>query len=168
MNKKDWWKAVQQFVFSIGMGSLLTGYLFLRYVSKTVSLKDKILKMVYPDGAIDERAVFFISIVILSGMYALFVAPLLFQNSKWTGIKIAILIFAFFAIFIGVVIVVVTGKISLFCTVVFWMSLIYVCWISIDVLKAIYNWVKTSEGSFDLAKMTFIWGVIVFILGKVW
>ena len=47
-------------------------------------------------------------------------------------------------------------------------TVIYLVWFSIDVLKEIYFWTrinKSKEDQVDVTKLTFIWAIIVFILG---
>lgn len=45
---------------------------------------------------------------------------------------------------------------------------IYIVWITIDILKIIYTWTKidkSAEKQVDVSKLTFIWAIIVFIIG---
>jgi len=68
------------------------------------------------------------------------------------------------------VVIIVRGELTALATGVIWLSLAYISWLGIEVLKAIYRWLiidKGKENQFDVAKLTFIWVIIAFVLGKI-
>lgn len=163
-------KYIQKGLLSIGIGGILSWYGLTQYVSNIPFLQTKIPELLKIEDVFDWSAILFLSTVLLIGVFSLFAAPLLSQK-KGTflqGIKIALLLLSFLSIILGIVVCSVTAKVTLFCAVAIWLSIVYICWIMIDILQIVYHWLKTEDGSFDLAKMVFIWGIVGFIIGKVW
>lgn len=163
-------KCIQKSLLSIGIGGILSWYGITQYISYVRFSQTKIAELEKIEELFDWPAILFLSTVLLIGIFSLFAAPLLSQKkgSFLQGVEIALVLLSFIIIILGVVVCGVTEKITLFCTVTVWLSVVYISWVTIDILQIIYRWLKVEDGSFDLAKMVFIWGIVGFIIGKVW
>lgn len=66
---------------------------------------------------------------------------------------------------------IITGRISKELIVVTYLFIIISVWILVDIFKLIYNWLINSnkkEKQIDVAKITFVWAVITFVLNLIW
>ena len=66
--------------------------------------------------------------------------------------------------------VIVRGEIFLSYMVVIWLSSIYIAWFFLGIINIVYQWVKsgTENEQLNMVKLTFLWTIIAFIIGKVW
>lgn len=161
---------LQKGLLSIGIGSILSWYGITQYISHIRFFLAEMPALQKIDETFDWSAILFLSTALLIGIFSLFAAPLLSQKKEsfLQGIKITLVLLSFIIIFLGIVVSGVTGKVTLFCVVTIWLSVVYISWVTMDILQIIYQWLKSEDGSFDLAKMVFIWGIVGFIIGKVW
>ncbi len=157
-------------LLEIGIGGFIA-YFFIQFMKLkllplSVELNFAVMNGTLPDVKIEiaEAAVFMISV------FVLLIAPLFIHWNKSAGLKIVMLLFVFFADIGGVMTVVVRGEIFTFFIFVIWFSAIYITWLCFGIGKILYAWVKTSSADpgFDIVKLTFVWTIIAFIIGKVW
>lgn len=59
------------------------------------------------------------------------------------------------------------GEIFPFAFIISWAFLTYVLFLGFIAIRDIYLWMKKEDGDVDLGKLVFVWGVIIFILGRI-
>lgn len=170
MKKENIFKKLGKVLFSIGVGGLIACYLIRLCEIKLLPLSEPIKRMVISGNMEDMRNSMLEVIILLISTYALFVAPLFIHWNKSFGKRVLVLLFVFFIDLSGSVIALASGEISLLYITVIWLSSIYVTWFCVGIAGIIYSWLQvgTKDTQLDMVKLTFIWTIIAFVLGKVW
>lgn len=90
-------------------------------------------------------------------IFALFTAPSLIRWDNRSVINVSLLLLAIIADVAGIIAVIVLSM------------CIYVKNI-LEMIQKLYHWITTEseENHYDIVKMTFIWTIIAFIIGKIW
>lgn len=103
-------------------------------------------------------------------IFTLFAAPSLLRWDNRSEINIMGLIFAIVMDIAGIMTVIVRGEIFGSYVVIVLLSMCIYVKNTIDILHKLYHWIKTGteDNQYDIAKMTFIWVIIAFIIGKIW
>ena len=155
---------------SVGCGGFLAYYLIEMCRAKLLPVSEEIRELVETGRIQDIKIDAVEPIIMLISIFSLLIAPLFIQWNKKSGIKILTLLCAFFIDTSGAIIVIATGEISKLYMICLWISSIYVVWICMEIIHVIYAWVRvqTPGDHYDIAKLTFLWAIIAFILGKVW
>lgn len=174
MENKIQLKVFGKMAFIMGIGGFLA-YYFIQYIKfKVPMIAAKIRPLIMEKGfqAIHIEGIEFF--IFASSLFLLLLAPFLIECGKKentrTWIHIFILIFLCFINSAGIIISIARGNIFFAYIIVIWVSSIYVTWIMYNTMKKLYQWIKisTERESFDIVKMTFIWTILAFIIGKVW
>lgn len=61
-------------------------------------------------------------------------------------------------------------QLTLAASILVWCSMTLFIWISFDIVNLIYDWLlikENEEGSLNSAKLTLLWGILVFIMGLI-
>ena len=92
------------------------------------------------------------------------------EGGKKAGKRCLILLCFLFIDFCSLISVIVRGELFHIYIVVVWVSSIYFVWMCFEILGVLYRWMKTESAgqTIDVVKLTFLWTIIAFILGKVW
>lgn len=157
-------------LLAIGIGGLITYYLIEMSRVKLLSLSTKMWGMTV-SGDMENIGVGELeTLIFLVSIFALFIAPLFIQWDKKAGMKILILFLAGFAVVSSGIVAIIQGEVLPACMIIAWLSFSYIVWFILGILKILYSWIKagTTDSQFDMVKLTFIWTVIAFIIGKVW
>ena len=157
-------------LLSFGLGGIAAFYMIQFSVIKLLPLS-KEMKEIMLNGASQDFGVgVFVSVILLVSLFALLAAPLFLQWDENAGIKILILLLVFCSDAVGMLTVIVRGEIFLSYMAVIWISSIYIAWFSLGIINIVYQWVKsgTENVQFNMVKLTFLWTIIAFIIGKVW
>lgn len=157
-------------LLSFGLGGIAAFYMIQFSVIKLLPLS-KEMKEIMQNGASQDFGIgVFVAVILLVSLFALLAAPLFFQWDENAGIKILILLLAFCSDAVGMLTVIVRGEIFLSYMVVIWISSIYIAWFSLGIINIVYQWVKsgTENEQLNMVKLTFLWTIIAFIIGKVW
>lgn len=163
-------KIIGRGLLVVGIASLITYYLIkvssIKLISLSLELKEQITT-----GKIENVGIGMLeNLPLLVGTFALMVAPLFIKWDNSAGKKMLVLLFVLFVDIASAVTVVVRGQLFTAYVMVIWGSAIYITWFLLGVADILYLWVRTgtSDGQFDVVKLTFIWTVIAFIIGKAW
>ncbi len=103
-------------------------------------------------------------------IFALFAAPSLVRWDSRSAINVSLLLLAIIADVAGIIAVITRGEIFENYVIVIVLSMcIYVKNI-LEMIQKLYHWITTEpeENHYDIVKMTFIWTIIAFIIGKIW
>ena len=152
-------------ILSFGVGNMIYFYL-INYIYKNIIGRVKSYIENIDNVSNIGDTVFYGGQYLLIG-FMMVIISVLFLN-KLEKTKYLILLFVFSIIFgtIGLVAVVVTeNKIFLF-SLLFLLSICLLIYILINVLRNIYVWLKidkSKDKQIDVAKLTFIWGIIIFL-----
>ena len=170
MEKKHIEKMVGKIFLSLGSGGILAVYLVNLCRLKLLPISEEIGKLIAIENMTGTEVNALEPAIILISIFSFLISPLFIKWNKKRGIEILILFFAFFIDISGAVIVVASGEISGFYIFCLWITATYVSWICIEIINILYYWIKkdTSESHYDIVKLTFVWTIIAFILGKVW
>lgn len=170
MEKKHIEKMVGKIFLSLGGGGILAVYLVNLCRLKLLPISEEIGKLIAIENMTGTEINALEPAIILISIFSFLISPFFIQWNKKRGIEILILFFAFFIDISGAVIVVASGEISGFYIFCLWITATYVSWICIEIINILYYWIKedTSESHYDIVKLTFVWTIIAFILGKVW
>ena len=100
-------------------------------------------------------------VVAIVSIFTLFTAPSLIRWDNRSVINVSLLLLAIIADVAGMIAVITRGEILSMC--------IYVKNI-LEMIQKLYHWITTEseENHYDIVKMTFIWTIIAFIIGKIW
>ena len=103
-------------------------------------------------------------------VFAILSAPFFMEGEKKAGKRCLILLCFLFIDFCSLISVIVRGELFHIYIVVVWVSSIYFVWMCFEILGVLYRWMKTESAgqTIDVVKLTFLWTIIAFILGKVW
>lgn len=158
-----------KFVFSLGMGGLLAIYIIelcrmkvIPVLKETEDLYEIFVNLNIVDINVIEIYIIAISIV------AIISSPLLSKKDLKRSYEVFFLITVFVFEIICFMSMVINKDINKLFIVGTTITSIYLVWIFIDILKIIYAWIKIDksvEKQVDVAKLTFIWAIIAFILG---
>jgi len=157
-----------EILFSIGAGSLLAFYLIELCKVKLVPLSDEIEKLILTGNTQAIYMGLLEYVIFMVGVIAILIAPLLSQRNKGVGIKVFLLLVLALIDIGGVITVIAQGRVFSTFILVVWISSVYMTWFCIGVMKIIYGWIKIDKeekNQFDVAKLTFIWAIIAFLLG---
>lgn len=104
-------------------------------------------------------------------IFTLFTAPSLIRwDNNRSVINVSLLLLAIIADVAGIIAVITRGEIFENYVIVIVLSMcIYVKNI-LEMIQKLYHWITTEseENHYDIVKMTFIWTIIAFIIGKIW
>ena len=103
-------------------------------------------------------------------IFALFTAPSLIRWDNRSVINVSLLLLTIIADVAGIIAVITRGEIFENYVIVIVLSMcIYVKNI-LEMIQKLYHWITTEseENHYDIVKMTFIWTIIAFIIGKIW
>lgn len=163
-------KKVGKALLSLGIGGCAACYLI--ELSRTELLPfAKKVETAIQTGMFQSVGIGMIeTFIFLCSIFSLLTAPLFLQWNKKEGKKILILLFLLFIDVSGVVTVIARGEIFPLYMFILWISSVYVTWFCLELLGVLYAWVKrgTADGNLDIVKLTFIWTIAAFIIGKVW
>ena len=157
-------------LLSFGLGGIATFYM-IQFSSIRLLPLSKEIKEIMLNGITKNFSVgIFETVILLISLFALLAAPLFFNWDENAGIKILILLVVFFSDAAGMLTVIVRGEIFLTYMAVIWASSIYIAWFCLGILNILYLWVKagTENERFNMVKLTFLWTIIAFTIGKVW
>ncbi|MGU8438674.1 hypothetical protein [Clostridium perfringens] len=154
---------------SIGLGGLISLYIIEYCRINLIPFfngKNSLYNFILDNNitSINEIEIF----IMLVSIIAIISAPLLAKrNSKkmFEIFLIVILLFLELVCFMSLIVYQYITTLFILGTVITWS---YLVWFSIDILKEIYLWTrinKSKEDQVDVTKLTFIWAIIVFILG---
>lgn len=154
---------------SIGLGGFSTLYIIFMCEShlipylESLNLFDSVsLETMNVNLNIPEMLVFIISLL------CTLVSPLLWKKQKNTAFKVSMLLFLLFLVATTGFIMVISARISSAFKISVALLSVYSVWIAIDILRIIYSWLmieKSKSVQLDVAKLTFLWAIIVFIFG---
>ena len=109
-------------------------------------------------------------VVATVSIFTLFTAPSLIRWDNRSVINVSLLLLAIIADVAGIIAVITRGEIFENYVIVIVLSMcIYVKNI-LEMIQKLYHWITTEseENHYDIVKMTFIWTIIAFIIGKIW
>lgn len=163
-------KNFRKILFCVGIGGLLTYYLIEWGKLKLPVVLDMVENWISTGYMNDlhigmhEMCIFSISV------FLLLLVPLMGNWNQKTGIQAFLLLLLILINVGGVITVIGRGEIFPLFIYVVWITSAYIIWLSIGTIKMIYLWtrVKETDGKLDVVKLTLIWTVIAFVLGKLW
>lgn len=103
-------------------------------------------------------------------IFTLFAAPSLVRWDSRSAINVTLLLFAIVIDIAAIISVIARGEIFETYIIMIVLSMcIYVKNI-LEITQKLYYWITTGseENHYDIVKMTFIWTIIAFIIGKIW
>ena len=102
-------------------------------------------------------------------IFTLFAAPSLVRWDSRSAINVTLLLFAIVIDIAAIISVIARGEIFETYIMIVLSMCIYVKNI-LEITQKLYYWITTGseENHYDIVKMTFIWTIIAFIIGKIW
>lgn len=158
-----------KFVFSLGLGGLASLYIVeffkMKILPNLISFNE-ISKFLAENNIFDigtmEVLIFIVSMV------SIISAPLLSVNDSQNNYNVVGLIVLIFIEIISVLSICARHKIGYLFIISTTIFSVYLVWLLIDILKIAYSWTKidkSEKNQIDVTKLTFIWTVIVFLVG---
>lgn len=161
-NNEKWCSNRFKKFLSYSMGGFLTLFLHTLYVSKLSPLHDE-AAMIFSGKVSNDDWILIVSTIISVGSLYLFVYTLWLYSKKVKQKKIVI------ALFINIFCIInVLGCQKIYVPLLLCLlyASIIICQVIIDFIPEMYKWLKkTDSESFNVAKLTFLWTILVFILG---
>lgn len=149
-------------ILSFGIGSISYFYL-INYLQRNIF--DKVKSYL---GNIDNINIIQVNNTgyLVVGFIFIVLSVLFLNRSDKTKSLILLFIFSIVLGMIGITAVVFSqNKLFLF-SIVLLISMVILMYISINVFRNIYNWLKidkSKDKQIDVAKLTFVWGIIIFL-----
>lgn len=167
MLKKHIGKA-NEYVFSIGCGGMFTFMISQKVKVLLPDISNKISSMIQTGNTVNIKINSCEIFLFVISFLMILIAPILSQWSRKVVNEIVALIITTFVFCVGCVIMTATGKIDLTFLIVSWAFFSYLCWFCLGILKAVYKWLleDESEQKYDAAKLTLLWTITAFLLGK--
>lgn len=166
MKKRDI-KNIKEYIFSIGCGGLLLFWGIQIAKLDIPEVSEGLKKLVETEQFSKIQISFFEIIIFAISFLLIVIAPMLCHWNKQTAKKITALIVITFLFLVGCVIVVVNGNISNLFLIVGWVFFSLLCYMGIDILKIIKLWLhEETKQNYDIAKLTLVWTVLAFLLGR--
>lgn len=148
-------------VLSYSMGGFLTLFLHTLYVSKLSPLHDE-ATMIFSGKISNDVWISIVSIVIFVGSLCLFVYALWLYSKK---VKLKKIVVALTANIFCIINVLGCQKIYVPLLLCLLYASVIICQVIIDFIPEMYKWLKkTDSESFNVAKLTFLWTILAFIL----
>lgn len=135
-----------------------------------VPLSEKIKLIALSQNYHEFQTEFIEGVIATISIFTLFAAPSLVRWDNRSVINVSLLLLAIIADVAGIIAVITRGEIFENYVIVIVLSMcIYVKNI-LEMIQKLYHWITTEseENHYDIVKMTFIWTIIAFIIGKIW
>lgn len=163
-------KNFRKILFCIGSGGLLTYYLVEWGKVKLTAVSETVEKWIVTGYMSDLHIGIIEMCIFIISVFLLLLVALLGNRNQRTGVQVFFLLLLTLMNVGGIITVIGRGEIFPLLIFVVWMTLAYLIWLSIGAVEMLYSWTKAKETDekFDVVKLTFIWTVIAFILGKLW
>lgn len=118
----------------------------------------------------EVKTQFIEGVIATIGIFSLFAAPSLLRWDNKSIVNVILLLLSIFLDICGSLSVIARGEIFTFYVLIILFSMLVYVKITIEILQKIYTWItaQTNNNHYDIAKMTFVWAIIAFILGKIW
>ena len=161
---------VYKMLFTVGIGGIFSCYLLELSRIKLLPLSEQLQRSIAL-GNIPEIHISSLEIMIsFISVFAILSAPFFMEGGKKAGKRCLILLCFLFIDFCSLISVIVRGELFHIYIVVVWVSSICFVWMCFEILGVLYRWMKTESAgqTIDVVKLTFLWTIIAFILGKVW
>ena len=103
-------------------------------------------------------------------IFTLFAAPSLVRWDSRSAINVTLLLFAIVIDAAAIISVIAKGEIFENYVLVIVLSMCIYVKNVLEMIQKLYHWITTGseENHYDTVKMTFIWTIIAFIIGKIW
>ncbi|MDQ0149615.1 hypothetical protein ACFO6R_16100 [Eubacterium multiforme] len=154
-------------VFSLGMGGLVAIYFIefcrIRIIPNLKSINSNFYEVFITNNMIHIDTIELYGIII--SIILIMIAPLLREKENLTICFFIVIIFIESVSFMSVFVHQSITKLFILGTI---LTSVYLIWFIIDILKSIYNWIhieKSSKNQVDVTKLTFIWAIIIFLIG---
>ena len=167
---------VAKFILSIGIGILIALFFIVRLrmgVLRLTSLLDEALANEALQSSVWGMTQFHLreweAALLLFALCVIFIAPFVLSKGKKIFSVVSFIVLVF-SNFFGLILSLAQGDIGTFQAVLMILLCIQLVWISISGIEVIYQWLtvpKAREVQVDVAKLTLVWAVIVFILGLI-
>lgn len=154
-------------LLSVGIAGIGTYFLSPLLAQRAVLLREAISSsletgngFVSPDTF--SSTVFFISVL------AVLLAPLIIFDVNKKGIKISVFLIWVVLDLLLYMMTVILEKGDIFFVLVTWGLLSYSFWLFTGICREVYQWIIVKDDKrFDIPKLTLLWTILAFILGKV-
>ncbi len=159
-------KAIGGCVFSLGLGGIISTLILQSLIPAIPALRQDIASAVCSSSVSVDPIM---ACIILISTFALLLSPAIISGNKQWGRKVT-----------GLLVLLFVGSLLLSMTlaadwsvvpfeIFSWIFCAYLVWLLIGIFNALHHWVTLKDDSkkYDIAKLTFIWAILVFILGKV-
>lgn len=135
-----------------------------------IPLSEKIKLTVLSQNYHEFQTEFIEGVIATVSIFTLFAAPSLVRWDSRSAINVTLLLFAIVIDIAAIISVIARGEIFETYIIMIVLSMcIYVKNI-LEITQKLYYWITTGseENHYDIVKMTFIWTIIAFIIGKIW
>jgi len=168
---KGWFEELSKrsfckYVVSFGVGVLSSMYLLLHIRMRVAPIGVEIFQIISSETQVPFYE--WELMLLISGIVAIIVAPLFTLEKKKRLTRIFVLIFLFFVNVVGLLTIVIQGRVPALFVISLITMATYMCALLIDAVGHVYNWLlikKDESKQVDVAKLTLIWAIIVFALG---
>ena len=134
------------------------------------TMSEKIKLTVLSQNYHEFQTEFIEGVIATVSIFTLFAAPSLVRWDSRSAINVTLLLFAIVIDAAAIISVIAKGEIFENYVLVIVLSMcIYVKNI-LEMIQKLFHWITTEseENHYDIVKMTFIWTIIAFIIGKIW
>ena len=149
-------------ILSFGIGSISYFYL-INYLQRNIF--DKVKSYLENVDNINIIQVNNIGYLVV-GFIFIVLSVLFLNKSEKTKILILLFIFSIILGMTGITAVVISQNKLFIFSIVLLISMVILMYILINVFRNIYNWLKidkSKDKQIDVAKLTFVWGIIIFL-----
>lgn len=160
---------VNEYVFSIGCGGMLAFTVLQKVKVVLPTISNKLQNIIQTGNIANLKINSYEILLFVVSFLLILIAPLLSQWSHNVVNKIVALIIITFVFCVGCAISIAIGTIEISFLIVSWIFFSYISWFCLGIIKVAYIWLKEdeSEQKYDAAKLTLLWTIIAFLLGKI-
>lgn len=165
-------KNILKIIFIISMSGFLFTYIMnyikLNIVPNLIDLKDPSLIEKLNKIDIGPPTTFEVIIMMTSIILFIIGSLMLSESKKIIGFSIALGTIILIFQWVAIIDLVISRNVTLYFMVASYISIIYVTFIMGEFLNSLNVWMRTGNNNqYDVAKLTFIWVVIIFVLNAV-
>ena len=154
----------------IGIAGLLSLYFIEWCRWNLVPLAEKIKLVAVRENYLEFHTEFIEGGIATFSIFALFAAPSLVRWDSRSAINVTLLLLAIVIDAAAIISVIAKGEIFEYYVLVIVLSMCIYVKNVLEMIQKLYHWITTGseENHNDIVKMTFIWTIIAFIIGKIW
>ncbi len=148
---------------SIGIGSIVTCFLLI-FINKNLPSIE-----IYEDTSIagGYNISLFSYLLLVIGLTIMMIIPFLNNWNRKNRILFSLLLLIVPIDIVTAVVLIARSELFLLAIGIIWVSVVFYMFVFIQIIGVLHNWVKVADSDkYDIGKLTLVWVILAFILGR--